>query len=187
MASAFVNLFAAIAALAAVAVLVRRHSFRNVMRYFTAQSNVFCAFSCLAVFAFRLLADDVPQAVLIWKFVGTAAVMVTFLTVVFFLIPQFGAKALFAGPDLWLHLVCPLLALLSYLFWDKPQMPFACTLLGAAPVLLYAVLYLRKVIFEKPEKRWEDFYGFNKGGHWPVSFLAMTAGAFLLSVLLWAV
>lgn len=179
------NLIAGAAALSAVAIMIRRHSLRAVMKYFTAESNVFCAFACLTVAACRI-AGGAPTGVLIWKYVGTQAVTVTLLTVIFFLVPQYGAKALFAGPDLWLHLLCPLLALITYFGWDKPAMPFSCVFLGILPVALYAVLYLRMVIFAPPDKRWEDFYGFNKGGKWPVSFAVMILAAFLISVLLWA-
>ena len=185
MASIIINLAAAIAAFCAVAVTVRRNSLRSVMKFFTAQSNVFCAAACLAVAVFRLL-GFVPKGVLIWKYSGTVAVTVTLLTVFLFLSRQYGLKPLLAGYDLWLHLVCPLLALVSYFAWDQPEMPFSCVFLGLLPILLCAVLYLFKVILERPEKRWEDFYGFNKDGKWPVSFLAMLVSSFILCVLLWA-
>ena len=48
------------------------------------------------------------------------------------------------------------------------------------PVLLYGLLYLRRVVFQQ---RWEDFYGFNRGGKWPLSFAAMLLGAVLLCLL----
>lgn len=185
-ASVIVNLAAAVCAAAAIAAHTKRSAWRNVMKYFTSLSNVFCAAACLAVAACRL-AGGVPRAVLALKYAGTAALAVTMLTVLFFLIPQYGAKALLGGPDLWLHLLCPVMALISYFLWDRPAaMPFACVLCGVLPVLLYGVLYLRKVVFSPPEKRWEDFYGFNRGGRWPLSFLAMLAAAFAVSLFLWA-
>ena len=46
------------------------------------------------------------------------------------------------------------------------------------PVVLYGLLYLYKIIYAPADRRWEDFYGFNKGGKWPAAFITMMAGAF---------
>lgn len=184
-ASLVVNLVTAVSALAAVAYHIHHSGFRATMKYFTVLSNTLCAAACLAV-AFCRMAGNAPQAALVFKYMGTAAVTVTMITVLLFLMPQYGPPKLFGGADLWLHLLCPLLALLSYFAWDHPAMPFACVLLGLLPVVLYGVLYLWKTILAPAGKRWEDFYGYNRNGRWPVSFAAMMAGGFLISALLWA-
>ena len=59
-------------------------------------------------------------------------------------------------------------------------MTFLQSLWGMLPVLLYGPLYLYKILFAPPEKRWDDFYGFNKQGKWPVAFAAMVAGTFAI-------
>ena len=41
------------------------------------------------------------------------------------------------------------------------------------PVVLYGPLYLYKIVYAPPQERWDDFYGFNKGGKWPIAFAAM--------------
>ena len=87
---------------------------------------------------------------------GTAAVTVTMLTVFLFLGPNLGYKKLLTGRDLYMHLVTPLLAILSFLCCEKR--------------------YLYKVLCAPEGKRWEDFYGFNKGGKWPVSLAVMLTG-----------
>ena len=56
--------------------------------------------------------------------------------------------------------------------------------LGIVPMLLYGILYLYMVVISK---KWEDFYGFNKTGKWPISFVLMTVGSFLISLILWLV
>ncbi len=157
----------------------------NVLRFFTALSNVFCAAACLLTAVFRLC-GGVPQAVLWLKFVGTAAVSVTFLTVMCFLGPVvYDYKKMLSGPDLWLHLVCPVLAVVSLIAWDRPRAPFGLVLLGALPVLLYGAYYLAHVVLAPPEKRWEDFYGFNRGGKWYLSYILMLLLALLVSFALW--
>ena len=180
MLSVVFNLATALLVFAALAVHIRKNPLSRLLRYFTVLSNVFCALVSLAL-AIARLSGAVPVPLLLLKYVATHAVTVTLLTVLVFLGPQFGYKPLFSGPDFFLHLLCPLLALISFLAWDRPPMTPLLSLIGVIPVLLYGLLYLRKVVYAKA---WEDFYGFNRGGHWPRSFAAMVLGAALLCLLL---
>lgn len=184
MASILVNLALAVCAIAAFFAHGKDAPYRVVLRYFTMQSNLLCAAAALAVAVSRLFGEPAPW-VLALKFVGTAAVSVTMLTVIFFLGPTLGYKLMFSGPDLWLHLICPVLAIASFLLWDRAPMGPGAVLLGGLPVLLYGCLYLRKVIFAPEERRWKDFYGFNRKGLWPLSMAVMTAAALLISWALW--
>ena len=56
------------------------------LRYFTILSNLFCALAALAL-ALTLLGGFAPRWIWLWKYVGTAAVTVTLLTVLVFLGP----------------------------------------------------------------------------------------------------
>ena len=151
---------------------------RFAMRFFTAQSNVLCAVAALLFMIF-------PQSHGAWllKYIGTAAVTVTMLTVFLFLAPSVGkdwVSVLLKGPDLFLHLITPLLALFSFCALEKRGMDFRTALWGMLPVLLYGPWYLYKIRFAPEGKRWDDFYGFNKGGKWPISFAMMAIGTFLM-------
>lgn len=176
---------AAIAVCTVTAVLrhLRHAEARLLFRYFTVLSNLFCAVAALAVVLCRL-SGVLPLGVLLGKYVGTAAVSVTMLTVLVFLGPSFGYRPLLSGPDLWLHLICPLMAIVSFLCWDRPPLPFAAVFLGMLPVLLYGSWYLYRVVYAPEDRRWEDFYGFNRDGKWPISFALMALGAFIISLLL---
>ena len=166
---------------------LRTVSMRVLFRFFTVLSNVLCAFASLVVLLCSFFGNT-PTPVLILKYVGTAAVSVTMLTVFLFLGPTTKSwKGLLTGPDLFLHLICPLLAIISYVFFEQIELPFAVTLLGTLPVPLYGFLYLKKVIYTPAPNNWDDFYGFNRTGKWPISFLAMILGAFLISMILWAI
>lgn len=156
-------------------------SFENgavAFRYFTVLSNVFCALAALAM----CLAPDQRWAWLL-KYVGTAAVTVTLLTVFLFLGPAVGGvKELLKGSDLFMHLLTPLMALTSFCVFERRGLSFGTAMLGVLPVAFYGLFYLYKVILVPEHKRWEDFYGFNKSGKWPISFAAMHVGAFLISL-----
>ncbi len=184
MLSAICNLVMAVMAVAAGMAHTRKAPMRVVLRFFTVQSNLLCTLASVIVAACRL-SDAVPEAVLVLKFIGTVAVAVTLLTVMVFLGPTLGYRILLTGPDLFLHLVCPALALVSYFAWDKPSGPWPAALLGMLPVVLYGMLYIYKVVLAPEDRRWEDFYGFNRGGKWPLSLAVMLLGTLILSIALW--
>lgn len=157
---------------------------RTAFRFFTCQSNVLCASSCL-LSALFLLGGEIPQWAWLLKYAGTAAVTVTMLTVFLFLAPSIGkgwAEKLLIGrvSDLFMHLLTPLLALVSFCIFELRGMTFLQSLIGLLPVVLYGILYLYKVLYAPEEKRWDDFYGFNRNGKWKISIIAMLAGNFLI-------
>ena len=152
------------------------------LRFFTTLSNILCAAACLLT-ALAINVGGIPEWIWMLKYIGTAAVTVTMLTVLFFLAPSFGKgalKVLLSGTDLFMHLITPLLALVSFCVFEKRGMTFCQSLWGMLPVVLYGPVYLYKILFALPEKRWDDFYGFNKQGKWPVAFAGMVLGTFLI-------
>ena len=153
---------------------------RYAFRFFTVQSNVFCAVAALCMALF-------PDSCWAWtlKYIGTAAVTVTMLTVFFFLAPTMGGlKPLLMGNDLFMHLTTPLMAILSFCLLEKKGMAFSTALLGMLPLVLYGGWYLYKILYAPANKRWEDFYGFNRGGKWPIAMAAMMVGGFAICMML---
>lgn len=156
------------------------------LKYFTVLSNLFCAVGALLLAIALIGGGEVPRWVWLWKYVGTAAVTVTLITVLVFLGPSIGYKQLLSGRDLFLHLIGPLLAIVSFCFCERLYpLLFPLALAGLVPVILYGTLYLYKVVLCPEEKRWEDFYGYNKSGKWPLSFAAMVLGGALVCAALW--
>ena len=158
---------------------------RAAFRYFTVLSNALCALAALAM-AVCQIRGRVSPAVLMFKYLGTASLSVTLATVLAFLGPTMGYRELLSGGNLYLHLLGPLLAIASFCFLEKDDMAFSSALAGLIPVALYGALYLYRVVFAPEGRRWDDFYGFNRGGRWPLAFAAMLAGTFGLCLLLWA-
>ena len=156
---------------------------RGAFRFFTVQSNTLCAVVSL-ITAVTALAGGIPQWAWTLKYIGTAAVTVTMLTVIFFLAPSIGKDwydvLLKGASNLFMHLLTPLMALVSFCLLEKRGMSFPQCLWGLLPVVLYGPLYLYKIAFAPEEKRWKDFYGFNKNGNWKISFAAMVFGTFLI-------
>ncbi len=194
MASILINLFLFLATGIVVMTYFRKDGAWNrqnglrSFRFFTTLSNVLVALAGLAVFLCEISGaapDALPLGIWIFKYLGTTAVAVTLLTVVFFLGPTMGYKEMFAGSGLYVHLIGPLLAIFSFRFLETKEMySFATSLLGMIPMTLYGIVYLIMVVFLPEEKGWDDFYGFNRGGKWMISFAAMLIGTFLICVIL---
>ena len=160
-------------------------------RYFTTDSNILAAVSALCVLPFSLKALSggtllLPGWVHALKLVGTTAVTVTFLTVVLFLGPAGGYRKLLSGHGFYLHLLSAVFTLVSFCFCENTHaLTLSEAFLGMIPTAVYGILYLVMVIFIGPEKGgWEDFYGYNRGGKWYVSFVAMFAGTAAICVLI---
>ena len=160
---------------------------RALFRYFTTLSNVLCAIASIVVIVCECC-GKLPFWALLLKYVGTAAVTVTLLTVFLFLGPStHDWKGLLTGTPFFLHLICPLLAIVSFLVFEKAAMPAWTIAVGSLPVPVYGALYMYKVIRAPEEKRWEDFYGFNRGGKWKLSYTLMTLGGAVIALLLWLI
>ena len=156
-------------------------------RYFTVDSNVLAALASAALLPVSLHAfftgeEKTPRALLLLRFAGTAAVAVTFFTVLVFLGPIYGYPMMYAGSNFFLHLLCPLFSFVSFLFFAGRGERLSLRLfwLGVLPVLLYGAAYFYCVMIRG---NWPDFYVFNAGGRWYVSLVVMLSATALLSVL----
>ena len=152
-------------------------------RYFTVLSNLFCALTALILLVCELCGAMPPWAAAL-KYMGTAAVTVTLVTVFVYLLPAAGSlKGLLdSWPELIMHLITPLLAILSFLFFENEGLSAWIIPLGVLPVLLYGLLYFNRVVVART---WEDMYGFNRSGKWRQSFAFMLLGTVVIAVLLW--
>ena len=161
----------------------RPEKWKAAFRFFTVQSNTLCAVVSL-ITAITALAGGIPQWAWTLKYIGTAAVTVTMLTVIFFLAPSIGKDwydvLLKSLGDLFMHLLTPLMALVSFCVFERRGMTFPRSLFGLLPVALYGPVYLYHILLAPEGKRWNDFYGFNRGGRWPAAMAGMLAGTFLM-------
>ena len=158
--------------------------------FFTEDSNVFAALTALIMAVFNILSLrkdglEAPEWLHWLKFCSAVAVTVTLLTTALFLGPIYTYRYVFGGENLYLHLLCPVLAVISTLVFEPrrrigPWLPVS--LCGTLPVVVYGIVYFINVVVLGPEKGgWEDFYMFNMGGRWYITMAIMFAGTFLLS------
>ena len=155
-------------------------------RYFTVDSNLLLFLVSLfhaGLMGWKLFRPDweVPEWGTIVHFVGVVATTVTFLTVICFLGPTQGWGMMYLGTSLYLHALAPIAGILALLLsLGKMWTRFAP--LGLVTVIVYGIVYLVMVVVLGPlNGGWEDFYGFNHGGYWPLSFLAMLVASAAIS------
>ena len=159
----------------------------SAFRYFTVDSNVLAALS--AIFAlpwsFRTMLGGnraMKHGVLLFKYVGACATALTMLTVIFFLGPKYGYGEMFAGNNIYMHMITPVLMLISLVCAEnKGNIAFRETLYGLIPTVIYGAFYAAEVLVLK---NWEDFYGFNAGEKWYIFFPVMLAAAYLICVII---
>ena len=143
------------------------------LRYFTIDSNILAAVACAFmlkenIHVFKGETNYGKNSIRL-KFTGTSAVAMTFFVVMVFLGPTMGYPKMFEGVNLYLHAVCPLLCIFSYILVEsegyKAQKGEA--LFGGIPALIYGTVYLIMVVFVKA---WPDFYTFNRGNMWYLAY-----------------
>ncbi len=137
------------------------------LRYFTVDSNIICGIAAFieAVSLIRVCLgkqEDAAGWIRWFRLAGTSAVAMTFFVVMTFLGPTMGYQYMFVGPSLYMHLLSPVLAVLSFLLFRR-----ACGLdrkrfyLGSVPLAIYAVYYVYGVV---TAGRKMDWYGFAAWG-----------------------
>lgn len=96
---------------------------------------------------------------------------------------------MYAGTNLFLHGINPVLAMILYMFLQTDNyMTVKKNIWGITTTIIYGTLYAIMVVFVGVQKGgWVDFYHFNIGGFWYITFIVMQGIAFGVAVLLSAV
>ncbi len=167
------------------------------LKYFTVDSNLLMGIISLCILPSEIRSlrngiDEIPTVLLVLKLTGTVSVALTFTTVMVFLGPLYGYPAMFAGVNLYLHLIVPVLAILVFCLAEgTDRLMFRHTFIAVIPMLLYGTAYLGNILINGVGK-WpdtNDWYGFAMWGV-PASFLVFAVIAFvtwLLALIMWRI
>ena len=158
--------------------------------FFTTDANILTAIASVvvAVFDIRVLrgkADAIPKYAELLKYIGVVSLMLTFSSVIFFLVPVYGAGYELGGTNFHVHLAAPMMSLFSFLFCEKrTKISFKESLFGLLPTAVYAAVYYVMVVAIGAENGgWIDFYTFNQNGHWFSFFVVLMAATFGICML----
>lgn len=164
----------------------------NMFNFFTNDSNILLIITAALMAVYDILAltktgYKIPSWVIIVKLVGTVGTTLTFLTVVFYLLPVMGPGMVNSYGMACLHIISPLFAVVSLvLFENDSPIPFVSSFYGMIPMVVYAIVIIPLVaasVIEPP-------YPFTDILHnpWYSSLLAsviMLGGTYLISFLLY--
>lgn len=152
-------------------------------KYFTVDSNVFAGIISLVMIIVQLLIDKgkgrlkkIPKLLHLLKLAATTGVTLTMLVTAFFLAPfQYDFFSLFMDSNLFLHLVIPLVCIVTFVFFEPADISTAQTFAGAVPMLIYAIFYSTNIILHLQNGQTShdyDWYGFLDGGVNTIWFVA---------------
>ena len=158
----------------------------EVFKYFTVDSNVFMGIVSL-IYIFKR--KNVTKSLSILKLMATSAVTLTFVTTLVFLTPQYGFYQLYNNSNLFFHLLVPILAVVTYIFFENDVLERKESKFGMIPMLLYSVFYTGNILIHLNNDGLTykyDFYGFIKGNVYNIfiSIPIMIVVTYLISLLL---
>ena len=141
---------------------------------YTVDSNVLCALSSLVmiIFSIKSLKNDkniIPKWATQFKLMGAITLSLTFIVVLLFLGPIQVIQGrsyflMFAGEMMFFHLINPILAICSIIFFEKDnKLDKKDNILAIVPTIIYSIVYVTMVVVLK---RWIDFYYFTFGGRY---------------------
>jgi len=114
--------------------------------YYTEDSNILALGSSLLFCYYLIRKKDIPRNVQLFKYMTTICMTVTFLVVLFILIPMYKFDFnffLFKGSLLYHHLICPLLTIISFLFLDKlDDFKRKDTIIALSFTIIYAIILI---------------------------------------------
>lgn len=134
----------------------------NPLKYYTVLSNILCGI-CAAVcipFSYLLVTKEnekYEKIVYSFNLIGCTGTTLTMLVVFFFLTPNFGFAMMFSSYNLLMHLITPLVALITFvIFATGFYGHFLFPLYACPPSIIYALFYFGLYFAGVSE----DFYGF---------------------------
>lgn len=140
---------------------------------YTGLSNLLIGLVCLICALYRIIykVDTLPKWLFIVKVVFLAQITITFIITAVYLSPHLGADwwKLYANASLFNHLLTPLLAISSFLIFEKKgEMKWQHCFYSLVPIVIYAVMYTINVYTHlNPDGSTSltyDIYGFFRYG-----------------------
>ena len=112
--------------------------------YYTVLSNILALVSSVLFVSLTLKGREGTALVSALRYCASVCLAVTFTVVVFVFVPMtipYGttANVLYKGPQLYHHLLCPIVSFVSFCFFENGAVSRSFIAIGALPTLLYAV------------------------------------------------
>lgn len=139
-------------------------------KYFTVDSNVFAGIVALIYMIDLILLSkgkikELPKWLSYLKLAAATGVTLTMMVTVFFLAPKSTTTyfAYFMNSNLFMHLITPLLCIISFIFFEPAKLSFVESFTGICPMILYAFYYIPNILLHLDNGKVStnyDWYGF---------------------------
>ena len=165
------------------------------LEYYTEDSNLFALVACavMAGFQVRYLKSgkEIPHSVQMFKYMA-AVLSVTFIVVLAVLSPMRGEGIngwfymLFNKDFIFLHTLCPILTILSFVLFEKePYLDAKSAFTATIPTLLYAIVLIILNVLGVVDGPYPFLRVMNQPVYMSfVWFIVIVGGAFFLALLL---
>lgn len=150
-------------------------------------SIVFCIFSVRCLIAEK---NEIPLAVKVLRYTSTCCLTVTLVVVLTILIPMSGPDGvqnmLFRNAALFHHLLCPLAAIISFLFLESnPPLKPVHTAYALIPTGIYAVISMSLNIAKVMDGPYPFLHVYEQPVYMTIIWsVVILGGAYILSLLL---
>ena len=166
---------------------IQRDTGYSLFKYFTTNSNTLSAIGAAflipyAVEGIRVKRFSFPKWVGMIQYSGASCTTLTMMFAFLFILPTQGMAYTFGGTNFWLHLICPVMAIVLFLSVESDfRFTFYDSIVCLAPFFIYAGIYMLFVeMVGREYGGWQDLYHLVE---WlPVSFSAPVMCAFALGV-----
>lgn len=122
--------------------LVNNHGIA--LSYYTEDSNIFSlVISC--IYLFYLMKDKVPKLVHVLKYMSVIGLTLTFLVVILILIPMYDFNFkwfLFEGDLLFFHLLAPIVAFISFVFFEEHSLNKKDSIYACSFTIIYSIVLI---------------------------------------------
>lgn len=167
------------------------------LRYFTVLSNLLMGFASVIAFVWEVLdlakkretESPHPVWLKVLMLAAVSSVTLTLMTVLLFLGPVFGYVMMFSGVSFYMHLITPLLSILTLaVFTMSDGLRFRSTFIAIVPMALYAIYYVGNILINGVGSGLSsnDWYGFMMWGYAgiPIVVVVMLLAVWLIALAL---
>lgn len=169
----------------------------GLFRFYTKDSNILLFIASIITFIYLLLEvvykkKIMPKWTKVLKYVSVCTVTLTFVTVVLVLSPMYDDgnalwMMLFDGTMLYYHTICPMLAIVSFLFFEENYcMNIKSTLYGVIPTFAYAAVVFPLNILKIMVGPYPFLFVYEQPWYMSIIWsIVMLGGSYLLAYLLY--
>lgn len=118
----------------------------SALRFFTVDSNVMCGIGAIISLIYLIINKNYHKWVVLFKLAATVSLFLTFMVVLFYLVPMFGFSTQYSDANAFMHLLTPLLAMVQFILIEpKKDIKFLENIYGVIPMFVYGIFYITNV------------------------------------------